>query len=477
MKLVHKLTLIFVVASAIGMSVLGWMRIERDRTNFDEDMRRDHRLVGHILRASLMETWKLDGGPNARHLLEVANATEGSAAFDWVSLDALRRASVEDASIQAVLRGEEVQRFQHHELVSIFPVQREGSTRGALRLRESLDERDRYSRASVVFTGIGIVAIVALCLLVAFGASRSLVGAPIKSLVAQARLIGRGVLTQHVDLQRTDELGELAAALNTMCDEIATSHARVVTETQARIDALEQLRHAERLATVGKLAAGIAHELGTPLSIVAGHAQMIAAGEVHGERVSASASAIDREAARMTRIIRQLLDFVRRKGPEATDCDLSDLAERCVKLFEPAAEKARVRLCLEGSDEALVVRGDGESVQQVLTNLVANAIDAMTSGGDVRVKLRRVVARAPDGAQLSGPHVRVDVEDSGTGMTREVMAHAFEPFFTTKAPGVGTGLGLSVVEGIVRDHHGWVTIASEPGEGTTVSAFFPAVGR
>lgn len=247
----------------------------------------------------------------------------------------------------------------------------------------------------------------------------------------------------------------------------------VSREQEERRAAVEQVRHGDRLATVGKLAAGIAHELGTPLSIVAGHAQMIADQEVVGERAIESARSIDREATRMTRIVRQLLDFTRRKGAEATDCDLSDVTERCTKLFAPAAQKARVALSLAGAEDPLVVRGDPESLQQVLTNLIANAIDAMAQGGALRVALRRVVESHPGTTRAASPHVRIDVEDNGAGMSPEVLAHAFEPFFTTKETGSGTGLGLSVVDGIVRDHGGWVTVDSRPGAGTIFSVFLP----
>ena len=249
----------------------------------------------------------------------------------------------------------------------------------------------------------------------------------------------------------------------------------VSREQEERRAAVEQVRHGDRLATVGKLAAGIAHELGTPLSIVAGHAQMIADREVEGARAIESAKSIEREAARMTKIVRQLLDFTRRKGAEATDCDLSDIAERCAKLFAPATQKAHVAISLVGTDQPLVVRGDAESIQQILTNLVANAIDAMPDGGKLRVELRRVVESHPGTMRPQGPYVRVDVADSGTGMPPEVVAHAFEPFFTTKGTGSGsgTGLGLSVVDGIVRDHDGWVTVDSRPGAGTTFSVFLP----
>jgi two-component system NtrC family sensor kinase len=244
-------------------------------------------------------------------------------------------------------------------------------------------------------------------------------------------------------------------------------------EQEERRAAVEQVRHGERLATVGKLAAGIAHELGTPLSIVAGHAQMIVAREVEGDRAIESAKSIDREATRMAKIVRQLLDFSRRKGPEAMDCDLSDIAKRCAKLFAPVAEKARVALSVVGAEDRSLVRGDAESIQQVVTNLVANAIDAMPAGGALKIQLCRVVEARAAGGTSKVSLVRLDVVDTGTGMPPEVVAHAFDPFFTTKPSGSGTGLGLSVVDGIVRDHGGWITLASHPGAGTTISVFLP----
>ena len=131
-----------------------------------------------------------------------------------------------------------------------------------------------------------------------------------------------------------------------MCDALARAKAEVASETHARQLAVEQLRHAERLSTVGKLAAGVAHELGTPLSIVSGHAEMIANREVQGDKVLDSAAIIDRETQRMARIVRSLLGFARRKGPEGQSCNVRETASECLALFKPKAEKANVHMQL-----------------------------------------------------------------------------------------------------------------------------------
>src|SRR5262249_21098482 len=160
----------------------------------------------------------------------------------------------------------------------------------------------------VLFSVVSVAVVVLLSFVASLVLGRWLVGKPIGTLVDKARRIGQRDFAGAVDLDRSDELGELAAAMNAMSAELAHALHQIGLETQARVRAVEQMRHADRLSTVGKLAAGVAHELGTPLSIVGGHAQMISGREVTGDAILASAGAIDREASRMNRIVRQLLD-------------------------------------------------------------------------------------------------------------------------------------------------------------------------
>ncbi len=251
---------------------------------------------------------------------------------------------------------------------------------------------------------------------------------------------------------------------------------KLLEETKRRIAAGEELRHAERLATAGKVAAGIAHELGTPLSIIAGRAQMVASGEVTGEKAQTSARAIEREAGRIGRIVRQMLDFVRRKGPDGEPSGVADVISRTIALLEPMAVKRSVRLAWqnEGDDDRVAI--DAESFQQVVTNLAANAVDAMAEGGDLTVTARAVrVAPHRDPTASPGDFIRIEVRDTGPGIPDKALDHIFEPFFTTKAPGEGTGLGLSVAYGIVEDHGGWITVDTSP-KGTIFSVFLPRMG-
>ncbi len=227
---------------------------------------------------------------------------------------------------------------------------------------------------------------------------------------------------------------------------------------------------------MGKLASGVAHELGTPLNVVLGRAKMIASGEAEGEEVPEYARIISQQVQHMTGIIRQLLDFARRRTPRRTPEDVSKLVERTLTLLQPMAARRNVSLVSE-TPGPLSLEVDAGQIQQALTNLVVNGFQSMKRPGTLRVRLGHSRALPP--ADLGGPEsewVRVDVEDEGEGISPEVLPRVFEPFFTTKDVGEGTGLGLSVSYGLIRDHGGWISVSSEPGRGSCFSIFLPPHG-
>jgi signal transduction histidine kinase len=271
-------------------------------------------------------------------------------------------------------------------------------------------------------------------------------------------------------MQRNDEIGFLAAELNAMCDRLSRAKREAAAEAGGRIRALEQLRHAERLITVGKLAAGVAHELGTPLNIVSGRATMIVRGKITGPEVVDYARSIADQAERMTRIIRQLLDFSRRRETRRSAVDLVSKTRACVELLQPMADKSGVQLGVDNA-EAVQVLADPGQLDQVLTNLVVNAIQASPAGSHVTVRVRD--NQDPAG-EAHGRFACVEVIDRGRGMSEEERQRAFEPFFTTKDVGQGAGLGLSVVFGIVEEHGGFVRVDTELGQGSRFSVYLPA---
>ncbi len=222
---------------------------------------------------------------------------------------------------------------------------------------------------------------------------------------------------------------------------------------------------------VGKLAAGIAHELGTPLSIVGGRARQIASNALAPDQVAPTAKTIAEQADRMAAIIRQLLDFARRREPRLGRFDARTLIRQAVSLLEPVAARRGVKLSAGALEQARVVEFDGSQMMQVMINVISNAIQATPPNGQVTLGLVEGGEPPPETGLPKRAYVGIVVEDTGSGIADEQRKRIFEPFFTTKDTGEGTGLGLSVAQGIVRDHHGWIAVESELGKGSRFTIY------
>jgi signal transduction histidine kinase len=204
---------------------------------------------------------------------------------------------------------------------------------------------------------------------------------------------------------------------------------------------------------------------------------MIASGDAAGGESRDYARIIVESAQRMTRIIRQLLDFARRRGPRKETCDVGLLASRATQLLQPIAERNHVTTAVTIAAPAPAASVDAAQVEQAVTNLVVNAIQASQDGAAVDIEVEGCHAQPP--ADVGGPPgewLAVRVRDHGSGIAPEVLPHIFEPFYTTKDVGNGTGLGLSVAYGIARDHGGWISVESGLGRGTVFTLYLPREG-
>jgi signal transduction histidine kinase len=265
----------------------------------------------------------------------------------------------------------------------------------------------------------------------------------------------------------------LAREMNGMAAELERAR-RALEELDAeRVTALEQLRHADRLRTVGQLASALAHELGTPLNVVSGHARLIEQDGAANSSICESTRTIIEQASRMASIIRDLLGFARKRVPQVAVQDLTALAQQAARTLQPLAQRHRVDIRVE-NDDGIRARADAQQILQALTNLLNNAMQAMPKGGVVRVCIEARDMQPPTGVHApSGRYASIAVIDTGVGIEDVDLPHLFEPFFTRKSEGEGTGLGLSVVEGIAKEHKGWVDVHSTRGEGSTFEIFLP----
>jgi signal transduction histidine kinase len=274
--------------------------------------------------------------------------------------------------------------------------------------------------------------------------------------------------------RRTDEpFGEAEVALvQATADQlgIALDHARLHAETLRQLDELRraqaQLIRAEKLSATGELASGLAHEVNNPLTTILLHAELLLAEPDIAPPVRDRLSIIAREAARAARILQNLLLFARPYAPERRPCILADQVRRVLALTDYQIERAAVRVVTEFED-CPPVWADENQIQQVLLNLVQNALHAMAPHDGPRV----LTLRTRPAADL----VAVEVLDTGPGIPAEALPRVFDPFFTTKPPGEGSGLGLSVSYGIVREHGGRIRAENRPEGGAAFIVELPGV--
>ncbi len=232
-------------------------------------------------------------------------------------------------------------------------------------------------------------------------------------------------------------------------------------EAEARVRRSEgRARAAEQLASIGMLSAGLAHEVGTPMNVILGYAQMIER-STSDPKIRERAQIIHEQVRRVSHLIETLLNLARPHEARRCAMDVSDIVDRSLKFLKDKFDNQKIDVEWE-RDGVHTVFGEQERIEQLLLNLFVNASDAMSKGGTLRVRVE----------QENG-EISLRIADSGTGMTKEVREHVFDPFFTTKERGRGSGLGLVVCKGIVSDHGGAIEVASEPGQGTEFTITLP----
>ncbi len=314
-----------------------------------------------------------------------------------------------------------------------------------------------------------VVATVTIVLLV----TRFSVTRPIADLVRSFRQVGGGDLPARAPVRGDDELGRLALEFNHMCERLESAHRSLESEQKKRQQVEGRLRNAQRLAGLGRLAAGLAHEIGTPLNVIGGRTDALLRHLADDERATRGLEVISAQSDRIVRIVRDMLDFARMKAPRRAQTSIAGVVRMVLDLAGSELGRAGVAVRVEIPAGFTTVVADADQLQQVFLNLVINARDAMAGGGTLGIGAEVQTRPRP---QRGGPARRyavVTFADTGAGIAPEHLEHVFDPFFTTKSPGKGMGLGLAVSYGIVEEHGGWLDIESNPGQGTRVTVYLP----
>lgn len=299
---------------------------------------------------------------------------------------------------------------------------------------------------------------------------------PISRLRVVSQAVAAGDLNQNTGLNQPDEIGDLAHAFDAMTvnlRERTAEAARLYTETAQRNKDLaeanaklqmaqQQLVQSEKLAAVGQLTAGIVHDVKNPLAIIIGLAEEVPEHNALDDFTRESLHTISESGRRANKIVSDLLKFAREATPDLARQDLRETIETVLRLTEYLARRARVQVARDLPAEPVMVTYDAAQMEQVFMNLVQNAIQAMPTGGRLRLVLRPAAEA-----------VALAIQDTGTGIAPQNLSRIFDPFFTTKPRGEGTGLGLSVSYGIVARHGGRIDVESQLGEGTTFTVLLP----
>jgi len=357
------------------------------------------------------------------------------------------------------------------------------------------DEIAAGTRRTLAFAATTIV----LLAIILAGIVRRGVVAPVRELVEGTRRVAQGDLDYRIPVCSLDEIGALAGSFNRMTQAlgkaqaeldalVATLEQRVEERTRELREAQAQLVQTEKLASLGKLSASIAHEINNPLLGVLTYVKLIGrklrAGPPDAEGVQATLqqlALVERETQRCSSIVRNLLDFARQREPSFQDVDLTAVVKEALSLLANRLAIQNVEVSQELGPIPMV-RADFGQLRQAVVNIVINACEAMPEGGRLRVVTSDVSlpgdrGNGPPGSAGKGGKsthfAELAIADTGQGIPPEHLSKIFDPFFTTREK--GTGLGLSVVYGIVEKHGGKILADSQVGKGTTVTLRLPAV--
>jgi signal transduction histidine kinase len=350
---------------------------------------------------------------------------------------------------------------------------------GAIEVQQTLREMERQFRRAVRTTIVSRLAVLGLFVLSIVILTRWSIARPIRALIAAARAVGRGDLAQRIPVPRQDEIGDLAVEFNRMAENLQAANAELVRQGEERLRLEQEVQQSQKLATVGMLAAEVAHEIGTPLNVISGRAEVLdrVVPRDHPER--RNLDVILKQAERIKGIIRSLLDYTRPRRPSPRPEAMLPIIGRVASLLMDRSQRRGVRLHLELPIGLPPVMADPEHLQQVFLNLILNALDVTEKGGTVRITAGPDPELPAEGrssilrGKADTATLAVHVIDQGKGLTAEELNHVFEPFFSTKGRGQGTGLGLPIAEEIVRAHRGEIEMLSIPGTGTEVIVRIP----
>jgi two-component system, NtrC family, sensor kinase len=488
MKIGTKLILFLTIPLIALMVLFGYLSQRASRERLHDEMMREGRGIALTARVALEDYLRDRQIEDIRELVEKMSGYErvlgirifepdGKLGVQSRSLNAYpfhQQSELADIlrtrvplETRGILGGEPVVSF-------LFPLTgSSGTILGAAQLIQLESYIREESRANRNFLAALTTAMILAAGAIVLGVTRWSVSRPIEELVRSFREVGTGEAVSRLAVRRRDEFGRLAGEFNVMCQRLEMARASLEAEQAERQRVESRLRNAERLASIGRLSAGLAHEIGTPLNVIGGRAEALRRKLQGNDVADKNLTIIVTQIERIARIVRGMLDFARARESHRSPNQVIPVLRRVLEFLSERMEEAGVKLEASLPIEPILVSSDPDQIYEVFLNLATNALDAMPRGGTLKVSARALVGAPPQRLAAAGPVLTISLEDSGVGIPRENMDRIFDPFFTTKDVGKGTGLGLSITYGIVQEHGGWIEVSSGAGGGACVTVFLP----
>jgi two-component system, NtrC family, sensor kinase len=481
MKTSHRLIFILTVVAGIVMIVGGYFMLRQREKALELAMRNEVRAHAVTLQLALERLYLMGKQAAAQELIDRMSDNQRIYGVVLFSNDG-RVLMVSDELVddeikfppevnQALATDEPVETIRMIDGKEVFSIlmpirvgaAREGVVEIALPMAFIREDYARARREIVFFALLLFIAIVFVVILV----TRYSVLRPVDDLLRGARALGRGDLNYRLIVPANDnEFALLEREFNRMADNLEEQRNNALREMERRLKLERQLRHTEHLASVGRLAAGVAHEVGTPLNVIEVRAEQILQDlDDSRERRRRNATIILTQVERISNIVRQLLNLARPYNIQRGVVDLNALISSTLETLETRLHPARIVVEFEPDGEAYV-SGDKELLRQVFINIVVNAIHAMPDGGRLRIDYGDA-STEKDGVRF----IAARISDTGIGIEEENFPFLFDPFYTTKDVGGGVGLGLPVSRRIVEEHSGWIEAANNEDGGATFTVY------
>ncbi len=483
MKLFSKIYSALLLGIAGLLIIVGNLHYETQIKQFDDAMVDKAQAIGRVVAVMVARTWLESGREAALRLVADTDTADFQSTIRWTWLDEARlKFGEKHPELRFLEEPETKQRVtfialnEHRKKLryTFIPVPIPGGRHGALQLTQSLEPLTDYTQRMLIRSLLMSTLLALASGAIIYFLIYTKIKKPLEMLSRKAIEIGKGNLQPDLDIKGDDELVHLAGIMNDMCTRLLIAQEKIYFENLARVKTLEQLRHTEKLSTVGQIAAGIAHEIGTPLNVVDGRAKMIISEPLEREEIVSCAKIIKAQAERMTLIIRQLLDFSRKKKvTQKAGENVVTLIRQVFHLLTPLAAKQGVTLLLRVSSETKVDSlVDAQQIQQVFMNVIMNGIQATPDRGTVQVDVANIFVKSMIHTDNQVQELlRIEIRDEGEGIPEGNLREIFTPFFTTKSVGLGTGLGLSIAQELLEEHGGWIEVANRRPRGAKFSLY------